>query len=184
MLSESLKRILNGLAQQDAGEYLPMNDKLEALGMGAETRVATRAVAPPRNATTMPSAHRIALISDGRGAGAPLDYVIDASSRQGAKIDLLIHGTVDTADISTLEKQILAAGIDYHLIQLGVQPIEDIADYICNHPSLIFLVAMPDDSVARTLVEEVIPQRGGRVPVPLVLIEDRDSSRQTEQSAA
>ena len=71
-----------------------------------------------------PTIHRIALISDGRGVGAPLDYAIDACSRQGAKIDLLLHGAIDAAKISSLENQIRAAGLDYHRIQLGMTPVD------------------------------------------------------------
>lgn len=181
-LSDDLKRILSGLAQQDAGEFLSMHDKMRVLGIGTETRV--KPSSPPRSIAKKQAIHRIALISDGRGVGAPLDYVIDACSRQDAKIDLLIHGAVDTAKISLLENQIRAAGLDHQCIQLGMKPVDNIIDYICNHPSLIFLVAMPDDDAAKVLIEEVIPKRGGRIPVPLVLIENRSSARPAEQSAA
>jgi len=180
-LSDDLKKILSGLAHQDAGEFLPMRDKMKALGLGLETRVKS---SPSRNVARKPAIHRIALISDGRGAGAPLSYAIDACSRQGAKIDLLTHGAVDMASISAIEKQIRTAGLEYHHIQLGMKPVDDVIDYICNHPALIFLVAMPDDETVKVLIEEVIPKRGGRIPVPLVLIEDRPSVRLAEPSAA
>ncbi|MET0048087.1 MAG: hypothetical protein ABW066_09905 [Sedimenticola sp.] len=170
-LSDNLKRMLNGLAHQDAGEFLSMREKMKVLGMGPETR--TKPSPPSTNMAKKLATHRIAFISDGRGMGAPLAYAIDACSRQGAKIDLLTHGTTDIENISALENQIRAAGLDHHHIQLGVNAIDDIFNYIRNHPSLIFLVAMPDDNAAKVIIEEVIPQRGARVPVPLVLIEDR-----------
>ncbi|MBW9261492.1 MAG: hypothetical protein K1566_03565 [Candidatus Thiodiazotropha sp. (ex. Lucinisca nassula)] len=181
-LSDDLKRMLNGLAHQDAGEFLSMRDKLNVLGMGSETRA--KSSPPPHKMAKKPTTQRIAFISDGRGLGTPLSYAIDACSRQGANIDLLIHGTTDTANISALENRIRAVGLDHHRIQLGMKPVDDVINYICNHPSLIFLVAMPDDETAKVLIEEVIPKRGGRIPVPLVLIEDRSSTSQTKQSAA
>ncbi|MBT2968930.1 MAG: hypothetical protein KME56_00335 [Candidatus Thiodiazotropha sp. (ex Ctena orbiculata)] len=181
-LSDNLKRMLNGLAQQDAGEFLSMHDKMKVLGMEPET--SAKPSPPPRNMTKKPATHRIAFISDGRGVGAPLAYAIDACSRQGTKIDLLIHGTTDLEKITALENQIRAAGLDHHRIQLGMNAVDDIFDYTRNHPSLIFLVAMPDDNAAKVLIEESIPKRGARIPVPLVLIEDRPSTRQAEQSAA
>ena len=38
-----------------------------------------------------------------------------------------------------------------------------------KQPSVIILVAMPDDAVANALSHEVVPQPGGRMPVPTVL---------------
>lgn len=181
-LSDDLKRILTGLAHQDAGEFLSMHGKMKVLEIEPKTSI--KPASPSRNTAKKPAMHRIAFISDGRGVGAPLDYVIDACSRQGAKIDLLTHGATDSATISALENQVRAAGLDHHHIQLGLKPVDDIINYICNHPALIFMVAMPDDDTAKVLIEEVIPMRGGRIPVPLVLIENRSSARPAEQSAA
>jgi hypothetical protein len=181
-LTDDLKKILAGLAQQNAGEFLPMRDKMRALGFSADAR--EKPAAPPRNVVRGPTTRRIALISDGRGAGAPLEYAIEACLRQDAKIDLLTHGAADKETISTLEKRIRAAGVQCQRIRLGVKPIDGIIDYICNHPALAFLVAMPDDDAAKVLIEEVIPKRGGRIPVPLVLIEDRSPVPAAEQSAA
>ena len=181
-LSDGLKKMLAGLAHQDAGEFLSMSEKMKVLGYGSETK--GMPLAAPRKVVRRPIAKRIALISDGRGLGAPLDYAIDACLRQDARMDLLIHGAIDTKSIRALEKQVQQAGLDCRRIQLGVNVVDDIFDYIFNHPSLIFVVAMPDDAVSRVLIEEVIPKRGGRIPVPLVLIEEHTSARPSKQSAA
>jgi hypothetical protein len=182
-LSDDLKRMLAGLAHQDAGEFLSMHDKMKVLGYGPETREKPLAAAP-RKLVKRAATRRIALISDGRGVGAPLDYAIDACLRQDAQIDLLVHGAIDTESISALEKQVQQAGLDCQTIQLGVHVVDDIVEYIFDHPSLIFLVAMPDDAAARVIIEEVIPKRGGRIPVPLVLIEGQSAARSSKQSAA
>ncbi len=168
-LSDDLKRMLAGLACQDAGEFLPMQQKMEILV--TEPAAAPAAEGGPSGAAPRQATHRIALVSDGRGLGAPLDYAMDAALRQGARVDLLVHGTFDARGLDAMTGRLGANRIPFQVIRLGMDTVEDIATYICNHPSLIFVVAMPDDSAARTLVEEVIPRRGGRVPVPLVLIE-------------
>ena len=181
-LTEELKRVLSGLACQDAGEFLTMQDKLEVLGYASATGAESAAIrksAPKRTAT-----YRIGLVSDGRGLGAPLEYAIEAAKRQHARIDLLTHGTFDARNLDALKKRVMAERLECQVIRLGVEPVEDIVGYICNHPSLVFLVAMPDDSAARVLVEEVIPRRGGRIPVPLVLIEARKERREEKLSAA
>ncbi len=181
-LSDALKKMLAGLAHQDAGEFLSAHEKMEILGYGPETREKPSEVS--RKMVKRPVTKRIALITDGRGLGAPLDYAIDACLRQDAQIDLLVHGAVDTKSISLLEKQVKQAGLDCQHIRLGVNVIDDIVEYIYSQPSLIFLVAMPDDTAARTLIEEVIPRHGGRVPVPLVLIEEKPVAPSVRQSAA
>jgi hypothetical protein len=182
VLSDALKKMLAGLAHQDAGEFLSAHEKMEILGYGGETREKSSAVS--QKTVKRPATKRIALISDGRGLGAPLDYAIDACLRQDAQLDLLVHGTVDTNSISLLEKQIQRAGLDCQHIRLGVHVVDDIIEYIYSQPSLIFLVAMPDDAAVRVLIEEVIPRHGGRIPVPLVLIEEKRVDPTIRQSAA
>lgn len=177
-LSNDLKRILAGLAFQDATEFCSMRDKLEVMGNAARPGKQL-----PASPTRVPG-RCIAIISDGRGLGAPLSYAIDAALRQHAQIDLLVHGTTDAEPITALEDQIRDAGVDCRRIQLGPVTVDNIAGYIRNHSSLIFMVAMPDDAVARVLMEEVIPKRSSRIPVPLVLIEDQVKSRLRTQSAA
>lgn len=181
-LSDSMKRILSGLAYQDAGEFLPMRQKMMVLGTGPDTR--QKSTAPRLTAVREPASQRIGLISDGRGLAAPLDYAIDACTRHSATLDLLIHGAVDAANLSALDYRLRGAGVGYHRIQLGTNPIQHITDYVCNHPSVIFLLARTDDSAAKVLVEKVMPRRGGLVPVPLVFIHDQSSTRAGKQSAA
>ncbi|MGD9169633.1 MAG: hypothetical protein PVI97_06180 [Candidatus Thiodiazotropha sp.] len=181
-LNDDLKRILSSLAYQDAGEFLTTRDKMKVLGITPEENAA---ISPsPLKMVKKPITHRIALISDGRGQGAPLDYAIETCTRLEAKIDLLIHGSTDTADIVTLEDRIRSAGLHSQTIQLGTEPMEDIINYLHNQPSIASIIAMPDDETAKLIMDEIISGRGRSMPVPLVLIEDKASIRSTKQSAA
>jgi hypothetical protein len=186
-LSDALKQMLAGLAHQDAGEFLPIRDKMRALGIETDTEGNSAALRNSANCVSgvkiVPATKRIALISDGGGMGAPLSYVIDSCQRLEGKIDLLIHGTTDADNISTLERQIEEAGIVFHRIQLGTKPVDGVLDYIRNHSALIFLVATPDDDVAKTLIEEVIPKQGAHIPLPIVLIEDLSPGHTPEKQA-
>jgi hypothetical protein len=181
-LSNSLKRILTGLAYQDAGEFLSTRDKMNVLGDTEEQAARTWKKSRIRNGRS--NTRRIALITDGKGIGAALNYAIDVSQRQGAQIDLLIHGAVDVERISTMEKQIRAADVICNRIQLYAQAIEDLLRYITEHSSLMFLVASPDDSTARLLVEDIIPRRRSRITVPLVLIDDQSLANAQALTAA
>lgn len=181
-ISKDLKRMLSALAYQDANDYLSMHEKMKVLGYDSIAGVET-----PKQGLKMinrPQAKRIALISDGRGFGAPLDYAIDACLRQDAHVDLLLHGAIDLDSISVLEQRLQHAGIDYQRVQLGVNVVDDVIDYIQQQGSLIFAVAMPDDVAVKILIEEVIPKSGGRIPVPLVLIEEKAATPKQKHTAA
>ena len=175
-LGKNLKRMLSGLAYQDAGDYLSMHEKMKVLGYDVDTDAdQARRTEPHLSAVVRPvSSRRIALLSDGRGLAASLNYAIEACLRQEASLDLLLYGAIDMDCIVALEKMLSVAGIDYRRIQIGVNVIEYITDYIQQQPSLIYLVATPEDTVARVLAEDVMPKSLGRMRVPLVLIQDKE----------
>ena len=181
-LSDALKKMLTGLAHQDAAEFLTTQEKMKILGCELEPRKNSSAL-PPKTAAK-PITKRIAFISDGRGVGAPLDYAIEACKRLGAQIDLLVHGTVNTESIYLLKKQILQAGLECRQVRLGVNVPDEIVDYIDGQRSLIFLVAIPDDTAVRVLIEEVIPGQMGQINVPIVLIEQKLTTQPMQKSAA
>ncbi|NOR43695.1 MAG: hypothetical protein GQ572_10195 [Gammaproteobacteria bacterium] len=186
-LSEDLKKMLTGLAYQDAGDFLSIREKMTVLGNGSENPGKPNTpvhMLETQISGTRAVTKRIAFISNGSGLGAPLDYAIDACLRQNAQIDLLIHGSADSEKTSALEKKIKNAGVRYQRIQLEVTAVYGIVKYIAKHPSLLYLIAMPDDDVARVLIEEVLPGRRRRIQIPVVLIEDQILARLPEQSAA
>lgn len=180
-LSDNLKQMLNGLAHQCDGEFLPMQDKMRALGVNSGANKISSV--PTKVVKQMALTQRIALITDGRGLGAPLNYVIDACRNQEAKIDLLTHGTTDAENITALESSIKEAGLVCNRIQLGTKAVDNVLEYINNHPGLVFMVAMPDDVVAKKIMEDVIPKQGASIPVPLVLIDDSGAGYPTERCA-
>jgi hypothetical protein len=180
-LSDNLKQMLNGLAHQCDGEFLPMQDKMSALGVKSGTK--NISPAPPKVVKQMAVNQRIALITDGRGLGAPLNYVIDACQNQEAKIDLLTHGTTDAENITGLENRVKEAGFVCNRIQLGTKAVDNVLEYINNHPGLVFMVAMPDDVVAKKIMDDVIPKQSASIPVPLVLIDDPTAGYPAERCA-
>jgi hypothetical protein len=181
-LNDDLKRMLSSLAYQDAGEYLSTHEKMKLLGIEAEADAAT--TTPTLKMVKKPASQRIALISDGRGHGAPLDYAIETCSRLGASIDLLIQPSVETADINALQERIRSAGLLCQTIRLGARPVDDILNYIHNQPAIASIVAMPDDEAAKLMMQAMASGRGESIPVPLVLIEDKTNTQSTKQSAA
>lgn len=182
-LSEDLKKMLAGLACQDASDYLSISEKMKVLGGSQNNQ---QKLPPSAGHASRPSTRRIAFISDGSGLHAPLDYAIDAGIRQNAQIDLLIHGTADSERISALLKKIKDAGVNCQRVQFDtdVTATDGIIEYIFKHPSLIYLIAKSDDDAARTLVEDLLPRYRRRIQVPVVLIEDQNTAGIARQSAA
>ncbi|MFW2439897.1 MAG: hypothetical protein ACN4GR_11045 [Arenicellales bacterium] len=181
-LSSDLKRALVALAHQDACDYLSMHEKNRAIGYSNDAeKQSFNYLHLVSNSFTK---KRIAMISDGRGLGSPLDYAIDACKRQNADIDLLLHGEFDTAGISVIESHIRDAGIQCQRIQLAANSIDNILEYISMHPSLIFVVGLPNDSIAKVLMEEIIPSPDCHIAIPLVLIDGKKSDKPGKQTAA
>ena len=169
-LGDDLKRMLSGLAHQHAGEFLPMGEKIKSFEF--DTGVVNESNHAFRPVSKRSAPRRVALVCDGNRLGAPLEYALDAALRQEAGVDLLVHGTASTETLAALEAQVRNAGLECRRIQLEVDAVSAITDYARRNASLLFLVAATDDPLAKTLTEEIFPQRGERFPVPLVLIED------------
>jgi hypothetical protein len=179
-LTDDIKRALAALGNQHAGEFLTPRDKAEIVGYSrSSAKPAVETIPRAISAAT----RRVAFLTDGRGEGAPLDYVIELCDRQQASVDLLVHGVVDTRRVELLKKRLNRAGIACHSSSLGIDTVTGLEDYISQHHSLIFLVAMPDDLLARHLSEELIPSRKLHLRVPLVMIEDQPSKQPETKSA-
>ena len=181
-LSKDLKRALAALAHQDAGEFLSMNDKMIAIGYGNPTD--KRQQTTPRLVSDNYVKKRIAVIADGRDLNFPIEYAIDACLRQNADIDLLLHGDIDKSGISIIEKHISESGIQAQRISLGKNEITKILEYVSRNSSLIFIASAPRDSIARVLMEEIIPGSKPKISVPLVLIDEKKPVELTKKSAA
>ena len=115
---------------------------------------------------------RIALIASAPGVDTLLDYAIEFCRSQDAGLDLLVLGAWDAEAEAAMER-INREGIDCRYLPLGGHPASEVAAYMANRSSLIFLLAAVGDELAKTLLEKVIASSGRRLPVPLVYIEEK-----------
>lgn len=170
-LKNALNQMQEGLAHQNTTDFVPMSKKMSILGYGNEGELSLPSERPARKAGEM-KYQRIALVENGSGTDSALHYTIEACQRQNAEIDLLIHHDSSDESIKRMETKISESGISYRLQHLGAEGAKDISDYIDKQKSLVFMVATPDDSIVRALIEETMPRRKRQLPVPLVLIEN------------
>ena len=101
-LTDDIKRVLAALGNQHAGEYMMPRDKADIVGYARSSANQTVKRLPR---ATGSASRRVAFLTDGRGEGAPLDYVIELCGRQQASVDLLVHGVVDTKRVDNLKKR-------------------------------------------------------------------------------
>lgn len=181
-LGRDLKRMLNALAHQDAGEFLSRQDKMRQLGHTRENR--RKQSETRRPALSKSVTKRIALITDGSDFSAPIEYAIDACQRQHAVLDLLYHDAIDKRTIPALERQIRQAGVECKVIKIVANVIDEIIDLLCSRSSLVCVVSSPEDSTVKILMQEMMSRRRIHFPIPLVLIGDRKTTRKYKQSAA
>lgn len=188
-LSNTIKKALTALAYQHTGEFLPMQDKLDILGVGklpahqkrsAAQRSVIESIQRPRQQK------KIALVFDGNLVTATLQYAIDSCHRQEktAQIDLLIHGSPTVAQISAVEQQITDAGIPVTRIDLSQNKLVDSLTYLRQQSSLISIVAPANDALVTRIVEEILPKSNERLAVPLVLVGGEIDTETRRQSAA
>jgi hypothetical protein len=182
-LSDSLKKILAGLAYQDAGDYLSLREKTKVLGIEAKVPANP---SPVMTSTSRSGKRHIALISDGQNAEATLNYAIDTSKRQQAAIDLLIPAESDKEAIASLEQKIRDNGIAYCCIPLADPTLDSLMKHIDQQTNLLYLTAMSGDPLAQQLLEAMSTAPGRRMPVPIVLIEARpvQATQTLKQTAA
>lgn len=182
-LKNALNQMQEGLAHQNTTDFVPMSKKMSILGYGNEGELSLPSESPARKSGEM-KYQRIALVENGSGTDSALHYTIEACQRQNAEIDLLVHHDSSAESIERMETKISQSGISYRLKQLGTEGAKDISDYINKQKALVFMVAAPDDSIVRTLIEETMPRRKRQLPVPLVLIENPQEQKKHKESQA
>jgi hypothetical protein len=176
-LNDDLKKILNGLAYQDAGEMLPIRDKIKYLD-NSPTAGQAISRADPQIISNAVDQH-IALICDGREHGVSIDYAIETCSRLEGKMDLLIHDSAELKDTRALEMRIRSAGIHCQSIQLGAKPMQRIQQYLLGTAPVASIIAVLNNKRVKPIVDEILSQPSGTICPPLVLIGEHSSKLTT-----
>lgn len=128
----------------------------------------------------------IALLHDGRDQPELLEFVIDACRRQSqpVKVDVLLHETPSSNQVESLKQAMQQAEIDVEIRHFQPSGIDEMLEYLQHAASLISLIALADDQIARRLIENVLPGAGDRLYVPIVLIGGATSAVMPQRSAA
>jgi len=172
-LTDDLKRMLAGLACQDAGDYRTLEEKLRQIGQSDQTDTprAANTDAPHTPATP----RRVAVVINKGSTQAAFDHALQACQRLGAHLDLLLSGPANRDRVVQLEAAVQRAGVASRAIYLSGPVARGIADYAEQHYSLLYIVAALDDPDLAEMIEEALPARRRYLPVPLVLVGNKPS---------
>lgn len=172
-LTEDLKRMLDGLAFQDAADYLSMDEKLRKIDRPGQ------ADSPVAATTVVPRATpgRVAVVINKGSTEAALAHALQSCQRLGAHLDLLLSGPSSRERMLQLEAAVQRAGVAFQSIYLSGPVASGIADYAGQKHSLIYIVAALDDPDIAEMVEEAPPTRRKYLPVPLVLVGNKPEQR-------
>ena len=174
-LTNMMKQVLNGLAAQDAGEYLSIKQKLQVLGVPTDPDANIFSDGSERVMSSKIPLCRVALLNDARDPGAALKFAFEACRRQTATLDIVDHGSDSTISAS-MGKEAERVGISFECIRLGKDSLNSLAEYLHSRRGLVYLVTASDDQLAVKLSEHMLPRQWGRMHVPMVMVDRHNSS--------
>lgn len=188
-LSSALKKMLNGLAYADAGEYLTMTQKSEYLNKVTQT------VENPPVSTTVKSnkptetraRRRIALYLGSELPSTMMDYVIDTCSSLDHDLTVLTFesGRVTSALLEQYNQRLEDNEINMEVARLSGEPIKGLARYLRNHPEIAFMACKDSGYLGRSYMNGA--QLKSALPVPVVVVvvnpqaADAQTAKQSEQ---
>ncbi len=173
-MKASFKKAMKGLSAQYAGEYLSSVNKINVLN---EYPVAARMGSKRSefdsgelNESKAGGGTHIAILCNDATNLNVLDYVLDNSN--DCKVDILYHGTPNTAKSESFYKQaktsFIENNIDIRLVKLINDSISEIKDYLTQSGSLQYLVTDSHNHLIKDFLNNKIFK--GQVNVPMVLI--------------
>ena len=172
VLTEALKQILDGLAHQDAGEFLTPSQKTAELTCDTNIKPIQQAV-ETEPAPVVASRRRIALFTGSDLSPDVMDYIKQTCTRMQHDLTVLSFESKQVAQelLAPYREVLDAAGIDIRLVTLGGNSISQLAHYLANHPEISFLACKESGYVGSSYV--TINQKKNEMPVPVVVIVER-----------
>ncbi len=161
-MKATLKKIMNGLSVQYAGEYLSATNKSNVLG---KRSVAAR-VRPEHSQKLA----RIAMLCSDETNQNVLNYILENSN--DCQVDILYHGIPNTVASGSFYKQarhsFVENNIDIRFVKLISDSFSDVKDYLTQQGTLKYLVTDSKDNLINDFLNNKMYK--GQVNVPIVLI--------------
>jgi hypothetical protein len=170
-LTSALKKILNGLAHADAGEYLTPRQKLAYL-QNTAVNVVNSDEPPPvlSEKAVKKTRRRVAMYMGSTLPPKMMDYVIETCSSLDHDLTVLTFETsaVSSALLEPYVKQMEERGITLETVKLSGEPITGLARYLRNHSEIAFMTCKDTGYLGRSYINGT--QARNALPVPVVVV--------------
>ena len=170
-LTTALKKILNGLAHADAGEYLTPRQKAAYL-QNTAVNVVNSDDPPPvlSEKAVKKTRRRVAMYMGSTLPNKMMDYVIETCSSLDHDLTVLTFeaGAVSSALLEPYMKQLEERGIALETVKLSGEPITGLARYLRSHSEIAFMACKDTGYLGRSYINGT--QVKNALPVPVVVV--------------
>ena len=171
-LTDALKRMLNGLASADAGEYLTPRQKA-AFFEDTEYKVVQADDAAPvlsEAAATASMRRHVAMYMGSELPASMMEYVIETCSSLEHDLTVLTleSSSISNALLEPYKDTLNGKGIEMQIVKLSGEPIPGLARYLRSHPEIAFMACKDTGYLGRTYLNST--QAKNALPVPVVVV--------------
>ena len=180
-LTNALKKILNGLAHADAGEYLTPRQKSAYLQNTAVNVVNSDEPPPVLSEKAVKSTRRrVAMYMGSTLPAKMMDYVIETCSSLEHDLTVLTFetGPVSSALLEPYMKQLEERGIELETVKLSGEPITGLARYLRNHSEIAFMTCKDTGYLGRSYIKGTQAKNALPVPVVVVVVDPKAAEAQ------
>lgn len=166
-LSRDLKRALNALASQDASDFLPMREKMAALGREQTAPQPKQSAVQPMAA---PHKKQVVVLLDNQELEPVLGYALDLCRQQNAQLHVILHFS-GAVCAEQLKAKLDASGIIHICTARPNCSVDDLLHVIESHHQADYLIAIASDQLVKEVVTRpeldrrtriVLMERSGR----------------------
>ncbi len=177
-LTTVLKKMLDGFAAADAGEFLTAKQKVNVLKGINNQEVSIEESAPVVNNTAVkPQARRkVAMYLGSELPSAMMEYVIDTCTNLQHDLTVLSYesGIVSQALLAPYIERLTELGINMETVRLSGEPIKGLAKYLRSHPEIAFLACKESGYIGRLHTNG--NKQTNVLPVPVVVVVDANEA--------
>jgi len=180
-LTNALKKMLNGLAHADAGEYLTPRQKTAYL-QNTAVNVVNSDEPPPvlSEKAVKKTRRRVAMYMGSTLPAKMMDYVIETCSSLEHDLTVLTFetGPVSSALLEPYMKQLEERGIELETVKLSGEPITGLARYLRNHSEIAFMTCKDTGYLGRSYINGTQAKNALPVPVVVVVVDPKAAEAQ------
>lgn len=171
-LTDALKKMLNGLASADAGEYLTPRQKA-AFFEDTDVKVVNATDSAPvlsEKAVAASARRHVAMYMGSELPATMMDYVVETCSSLEHELTVLTFESNSTSNalVEPYANTLAEKGIKMQIVKLSGEPIPGLARYLRSHPEIAFMACKDTGYLGRNYMNST--QAKNALPIPVVVV--------------